>query len=363
MKDLQQILLDFYNNTPSFSDNTILLKNIVAQLNKNSIIILTWMEWTQKLWAVKHIIEKTKMENSFSYFNGNMNIKNTISTYSDLNTLSENKKIIILENITWIENIDIFIQEQFKKCKKVIIIGNGFSLKWVPEIEMLPTFNNNLKIDKELLLLKAHKILSQDIYIRHKLKNFPLLQNIIEELALWNGLTSVRSLHMQLTENNSKISQITLLEYIEYILESKLAKKAYRYDFKAQTSSKGKAKYFFADTNIRNALSYFSLPKETYNENLVFQKLSEIWWDIFTGKNGAFNFSFSTKENMVHISSNTEKNEVKKEARKLIKVWWEQSKYLIVDSIKDIWIRPSTYLPLQIMELQEFLDYDLTKKS
>lgn len=365
MKQMQQILTQHYNSTQSYSENPSILKDIVTELNKNGILIISWMEWTPKLWSIKKIIQKTKMEDNFFYFNWFLNINNAISDQWDLETLYNKKKIIILENIDWVKDIKMFIEKYFKKWVKIIIIWNNIQLKWVVNIEILPEqeWIHHSEINTELSDLQAHKILSQDIYIKNKLKNFALLKNIIEQLAIWNTLTSVRNLHTELNKIGSKISQITLLEYIDYILQSKLIKKVLRYDYKTKKKSTGKAKYFFSSTQIRNSLSYYTLSQETLNENLVFQKLENLWWEILTWKNGAFNFSFSTDKNIVHVSHHSEKNEVKKEAKKLLKIPSKKNKYLVVESIKEIGIRPSTYLPLQIVEVEDFLKLDLTKKS
>jgi predicted AAA+ superfamily ATPase len=44
-----------------------------------------------------------------------------------------------------------------------------------------------------------------------------------------------------------KISLVTLIEYIDFLLNSKLIKRVYNYDFKKQKTIKTKAKYYFSD--------------------------------------------------------------------------------------------------------------------
>ena len=174
----------------------------------------------------------------------------------------------------------------------------------------------------------------------------------------------MREIHKVLQNQGSKISQITLIEYINYITYSKLIKKIFRYDIKTDNISTWKAKYLFTDTSIRKSIVSNLLSKHILAENNVFQKLERKWYKILTWKNWTFDFSFITtnkkRENIiVHVSNNLEKNEVKKEAKKLLKIPWDYTKFLLVNSIKEIWIRPSTYLPLKIMEIEEFLN---TKK-
>jgi len=221
---------------------------------------------------------------------------------------------------------------------------------------------NTINLDKEIkisnkqyLELTSHKIITENIYIKYKLKNFLLLRQIIFLVSKVYKLSSVRELHSILEKNNIKISQITLLDYIDYMIKSNLVKKVFRYDLKKENTSTWKAKYLFLNTWIRYALSNFNLTKSIINENLVFEKIQEKWLSLFTWKNWTFDFSFMSWNQIVHISHFTEKKEVIKEIRKLLKIPWDFEKIMIVNSIKEIWIRPTTYLPLQIMEIENYL--------
>jgi predicted AAA+ superfamily ATPase len=170
-------------------------------------------------------------------------------------------------------------------------------------------------------------------------------------------MISVREINKILNDNWTKVSHITSIEYLDYILESKLIKKVYRYDLKLKNISTWKAKYLFTSSEIRKAILKNTIEKKIFSENIVYETLIKNWKKgIYTWKNWTFNFSFITDNLIIHISHYLDKNEVKKEIRKLLKIPLEYQKILIVDSIKDIWIRPSTYLPLQIMEIEEFVN-------
>jgi len=357
MKKLEKRLSQhFYWQDTSFSSNKN-LKNIVSHLNKKWIIITSWIIWTRKLSLLKDMIVKTKMQENFFYFNEELDINHQINSHKDLEKIYNSEKIIILENIDWIDQAEKFIQSQFKNGNKIILIWNALHIKWVAEIEILPNLSS---YNRENASLIAHKIITKDIYIKQKLKNYTLLEHTIQVLAQNRKLISVREIHKILKNEWSKISQITLIEYINYIIDSKLIKKILRYDMKTNNTSTWKAKYLFTDSSIRNAIVHNSLPSDIIAENLVFQKLERKWYKVLTWKNWTFNFSFITANNkrdniVIHISKNIEKKEVKKEAKKLLKIPWKYSKYLIINSIKEIWIRPSTYLPLKIMEIEEFM--------
>ncbi len=337
--------------------NTRILKSIVSSLNKKSIIMITWMTWVNKLWAIKEMIIKTKMQKDFFYFNSELDIKHEIQSDTDLDNIYNNKKLIILENIITINNVSNFIHSSLKKWKKVLLIGNNTKLKWVSTIEVLPHFKEDLWTEYYNLLTQT--ILSKDIYIDNKLKSFEILKTTLYILAWNTQLISVRQIHTLLLSYWLKISHITLIEYINALLHSNLIKKLLRYDIKTNKDSTGKAKYFFTETQTRISAFPLQIKSHIINKNSVFQKLEYLWYSLFTGKNGTFEFDFISKwtgQNIiVHMSSHTQKNEVKKEVKKLLKIPWKYQKYLILSSIKEVWIRPSTHYPLQIMDIDNFL--------
>jgi predicted AAA+ superfamily ATPase len=204
--------------------------------------------------------------------------------------------------------------------------------------------------------LLSENIILKDIYVKNNLKNYSLLKNIIIFLALNNDLFSAREIHKILNNNSIKVSHITVIEYLDYILESNLIKKIYRIDFKSGNKSSWKAKYLFCSSDIRKAILKNKIEKSIFNENMVYDTLITLWKnDISTWKNGTLYFSFVSDNLIIHISNNIDKNEVKKEAKKLLKIPWNYNKYLIVNSIKETWIRPSTYLPLKILEIEGFI--------
>jgi predicted AAA+ superfamily ATPase len=179
---------------------------------------------------------------------------------------------------------------------------------------------------------------------------------MVKLLAMTNKLLSAKEIHKILNYNWVKVSHITTIEYLDCVLKSDLIKKIYRIDLKSKNISTWKAKYLFNSSNIRKSVLNNKIWKYIFNENIVYQTLVKLWnKDIYTWKNWTFDFSFISNNNIIHISSHSDKNEVKKEVNKLKKIEWNYKKYLIINSIKDTWIRPSTYLPLKVLEIEEFL--------
>jgi hypothetical protein len=136
-----------------------------------------------------------------------------------------------------------------------------------------------------------------------------------------------------------------------------LVRKIYRFDLKLNNKSTWKAKYIFSSPEIRKSILNWKIKKNIFNENIVYNTLMKSWKSsIYTWKNWTFIFSFIFDDSIVHVSENTEKNEIKKEINKLKKIEWNYNKYLIVNSIKEIWIRTSTYLPVKVLEIKDFLN-------
>jgi len=216
---------------------------------------------------------------------------------------------------------------------------------------------SNITIKKEeYFQLLADNILIKDIYVKNNLKNYDLLKKLSRLLAMTNKILSAREIHKILNYNKVKVSHITTIEYLDYIIESNLVKKVFRFDLKTKNLSTWKAKYLFSVSDIRKTILNWNIDKHILNENIVYETLIKLWYTkIYTWKNWTFNFSFILKDNIIHISWFSDKNEVRKEINKLKKIGWNFNKYLIVDSVKDIWIRPSTYLPIKVLEIEDFI--------
>ncbi len=205
------------------------------------------------------------------------------------------------------------------------------------------------------LKLKVENLIFKDIYIKNKLKNYDLLMDIINFLAINIEFISVKEIHKTLNVTWIKVSHITLIEYINYIVQSWLINKIYKYNLKLKTISNQKAKYLFRSSNIKKAF-YENINKFNLSENIIYHILIKYSnHPVFTWKNWTFNFSFITKKLIIHISKHLDKKEIKKEAKKLLKIEWNYEKYLIINSIKKSWLRPSTYLPLKIIEIETFI--------
>ena len=138
-----------------------------------------------------------------------------------------------------------------------------------------------------------------------------------------------------------------------------------KYDFKKQKVISSRIKYYFTDNGIRNSISKYSLSQYQLKENLLYQLLAYNWYTVYSGLNGTFDFTFYSKieENnlCLHYSQVTEKVELKKEINKLNKIPVNWKKYLILDSIENLWIKKLIYDNVEIIEYQDIFQKLQTK--
>jgi hypothetical protein len=133
----------------------------------------------------------------------------------------------------------------------------------------------------------------------------------------------------------------------------------YKYDLKLNKYISSRVKYYFTDLWIRNSFYNFLVDTNTLKENLIFNELYSLWYEIYGWLNGKFDFSFIAEKNWeriyIHLSEQTDKEEIKKEVRKLNKIWDENGKYLIVENIKELWLKKLKYENVEIFNLEDFI--------
>lgn len=397
---------------------------IVKKLNEEKLIIIRWANYTNKTWYLNNIISKTNFKNNYLYFNKDIDLLNKIKTEKELFLLIQNytknynkANLIILENINNIDWIKSFISYLYKNNYKIIIISNSIKIPNKPEVEI---FENNIKTNKNLLLdnynytkivkywsietilkltnkitikdfLKAKKedLIFNSIIKEYWIKNYSLYNSLLIFLSLNNKNFSIREITKKVSEIQ-KISIKSLLDYINFSIESRVIKRIYNFDFKKNKEINSKWKYYFSDTWIRNSISNFNLDGNILEENLVFLELEKAWYKIYSWTNWKFDFNFfckkqEIKENkliintlFIHISEtileeNYENNidkrkNIKKEINKLLKVpelpkiekninsTQTFRKFLLTNNTKKLWLKKLKYENLEIISIEDFLE-------
>lgn len=363
-----------------------IIKNTINTLNNDKLVIVSWMRKIWKVNFIKNLINKTKTNNNYFYFNKADDLENKIKNNLDvLNLLNDYvqlykiPKIIILQNISKIEWIKNFISYLYKNKYKVILLWNDIKISWIKEIEIknniylneeninnkLLYWNINIINDIEDIRSKKNilKILTNDIFLNSIFKDFSvksidLYIFTITFLAEYNSFNSLREIQKELNQIN-KISLKTVIDYIDFSIQAKIIKKCYKYDLKNSKIINSKIKYYFNDNWIRNSLANFNLKNKILIENLIFNILDFNNYDIYSGLNWKFEFSFyweKADENIfIHISESKNKDELKKEINKLNKIKINWVKYLLVKDLKKLKIKKIKYDSVIILEINNFL--------
>lgn len=377
-------------------DNKI--KKWLDILEKDKLFILSWLKNSSRLDFIKQLIVKWDFSENYFYFNKLDDINNSIDNNKDLEKLFETHiknnsavKIIILEKITKLKWIKKFIADIYGKWYKTILVWNDIKIWGIKEIEVLS--NQNLTSDnfteilnywqieliakldqtnqkKEFLKLIISDILMYDIFKNFWVKSIDQYIQVITFLSKNNNFLSLRELQREL-EALQNISLKTVIDYIDFSLKSKIIKKVSRYDFKAKKQIKSKNKYYFSDNWIRNSLANYNITTDILIENLIFNKLEHKGYQVFSWIKWKFEFSFfATEPNpwvssplqekedsiYIHVSKQESKEGLKKEVNKLLKLWSDWKKYLLVESIEKLWIKKLKYEDLEIMEIFDFLE-------
>jgi len=101
------------------------------------------------------------------------------------------------------------------------------------------------------------------------------------------------------------------------------------------------------------------LNKKILIENIIYNILDYNEYIIYSWLNWKFEFSFYWKKDkeklFIHVSEEKNKEDIKKEVNKLNKIKCDWRRYLLVENIKEIWIKKIKYDNVLIIEINEFL--------
>ena len=120
------------------------------------------------------------------------------------------------------------------------------------------------------------KVYLSDIVERHKVRNKAELDELVDILASSTGsYTSLNKLAKTFKSiKNKALTDKTIKNYIEYLIDSFLISKATRYDIKGKKYIGSPAKYYFEDAGLRNARLGFRQVEENHlMENIIYNEL------------------------------------------------------------------------------------------
>ena len=354
----------FLSGKESLYDNPDKIVKLVTTLNTDRVILVSGMRYAGKTRFISEMIKKTRIGERAFYFNseldtlGEIKSANDIMALIDLHTKDHGKpQILILQNISKIERIKQFIGKVYEeKSHKMILVGNNLKIEGIEEIEIDTIDISHLIKNKNSLeeaikniishwciqevhraddiymrnfLLETIKtsIISKDIIYAYSIKNSFLYNQTLSFLSSIDSYISLREFNRRLAWADIDISLITSIDYVNFTLNSKLVRRIYRYDLKLRKEITSKAKYYFTDTGIRNAVHGVTLDDGILIENLIHNELVKKWYIVQGGIYGRFEFDFlctptwimKDQDLYLHISKESDRNEIQKQARKLWK--------------------------------------------
>ena len=128
----------------------------------------------------------------------------------------------------------------------------------------------------EYLTSLFQKVYISDIVERHHVRNKAELDELVDVLAsVTESYTSMNKLVRTFKSVKNKcISDKTIKNYTDYLVDSFLINRAERYDIKRKKYIGKLAKYYFTDTGLRNAITGFRQVEGTHMmKNIVYNEL------------------------------------------------------------------------------------------
>lgn len=128
----------------------------------------------------------------------------------------------------------------------------------------------------EYLTALFQKVYLSDIVERHNVRSKAELDELVDVLASSTGSYTSLSKLMETFKSvkNKTLSDKTIKNYIDYLMDSFLISKATRYDIKGKKYIGSPAKYYFEDVGLRNARLGFRQVEENHlMENIIYNEL------------------------------------------------------------------------------------------
>ena len=358
------------------------VKEIVHILNTKKIMSLSWLQYTGKTQLIHVLLKKTgNLENAL-YFNGDLDVFQHIHNRKELTTLFDLfvrihgvPKMVVLQNIHHIEWIKSFISDLYKTQKyKIFIVENVLKLSWVQNMDFFPLAidKNNLSVShfwgipqvriipdisyKGFVLENLKNNFLYRIHTTYWIKNMQVLSAMLTYLGGNSDYESLREIHRNMKAHWTHISLLTMIDYINAALGSKIISRIFLHDIKNNNTLSSKARYYFGDVWLKQS---FESNSDSL-ENLIYLELKILWYEVTWWLNGRFQFAFRTiqwkRMFSIAIDQSWDKNEVRKTARKLEKIWDTSIKLVVVPNKNSLNMRKFQEESVKIVDLGEFLD-------
>jgi hypothetical protein len=175
----------------------------------------------------------------------------------------------------------------------------------------------------------------QDIITNYSIKTVISLYQSISKIAFLNTNLSIREFHRNIKDEWIDIALATFMDYIDFLVNSRLLKRCVIYDLKLDKSINTNVKYYFTDLGIRNTFAWEKIDNNILVENMVYNNLITKYTEVYNWLNGRFEFSFYIRDDnsCIHITLETNIHDIKKEVNKLNKIELKWEKVLILSHL------------------------------
>ena len=209
----------------------------------------------------------------------------------------------ILNGLLSLGNVDIYITGSNSKFLSSDIMtefrGRGYEVKVNP-LSFKEFYSSNLFEDKyeawneystygglPMILTRKNdeertkylkdllnKTYISDVVERNNLKGDVVIDNLVDILASSVGsLTNPTKLANTFTSNNIKTSDITISNYIDYLIDAFMINKVQRYNIKGKKYINSPFKFYFTDIGIRNCRLNYRQQEQTHiMENIIYNE-------------------------------------------------------------------------------------------
>jgi len=404
MKELIKENKKYFEKLSFLYNDNELKEKIINNIENNSISIISWLIWSWKTSLISDIIKESIYKENYIYFNKEKDFLNEIKSKEDLTLLLytytniyNKAKLIILENINYINIDKEFLEKIIEDDYKIIIIWNDIKIDGVSEIEIFyPSIKKIQEIQKEDFDLNSilyywsntyinfiqekniksifTELLKNEIIYKWIIKNYSIKSHnmykyTITFIALYNWYISLREINKKLNLFVN-IWLASSNEYIDFSIEAKIIRKMPVFDIKKNKIISTRVKYYFWDIGLRNNISWYNTNPISIKENVIFNEFIIKWYSILWWLYNNFNFSFiASKKNyewieyikyFIYISKAKDNKNLESEIKNMKKIKVDNTrsinyKIIIIDDYKNFVIQKQLYEDIDIKELKDFI--------
>ena len=400
MDEILSLNSDYFNAQKDEDVNLISVEKIIKKLQKHKIVKVTGLHHSKKTATVYEAVKRIWETRNCFYFNSQIYKNSRVATakgivklidYAAQKKAFDSTSILVFESIEDIKHAKDVISELYQKGKyRIILIGSLKHLHGLPHTKVLPPsiFDRIERrklapyIDNYMVLWSLHPFnysdmtweqknirnmltdscIFHDVIMSHGVKDIFLYQSALSFMArnIWKYL-SLRDITKLINEWNLNTSIITMKDYIQCSLSAWFMHTLKRYDLKKEKKMDSKGSYYFWDLWILASIKKDAATKKyRLFENLLLLELLQLNYEVYTGMNGKFLFSFYTKKlwekKCIHVSHQTDKKEIRKEINKLTKIKGKSQRFLVVENLEDLWLRKKDYQTVQLVSYLDILE-------